>query len=114
MNDDCVFCRIAAGTLPCDRVDESERALAFRDLSPQAPVHVLLIPKEHVASAADVGAGHAELLAEMFAMAARIARREGLGQGWRLVTNVGPHAGQSVHHLHLHLLGGRPMQWPPG
>ena len=86
-----------------------------KDIQPQAPTHVLLIPKQHVAaSAAEIGLEHGALLGELFAMAARIAQREGLAKGWRLVTNVGPEAGQSVHHLHLHLLGGRPMHWPPG
>jgi histidine triad (HIT) family protein len=111
---DCLFCKIAAGSIPCQKVDETEQVLAFRDINPQAPTHVLLIPKEHVAeSASDLGAQHAGLLAELFLLASKIAKREGL-RGWRLVTNVGPEAGQSVFHLHLHLLGGRPMRWPPG
>jgi histidine triad (HIT) family protein len=112
---ECLFCKIVAGTIPSEKVDETDNVLAFRDVGPQAPTHVLLIPKRHVAdSAADLGASHAALLADLFGLAARVAKREGLTQGWRLVTNVGPHAGQSVHHLHVHLLGGRPMQWPPG
>jgi histidine triad (HIT) family protein len=112
---DCLFCRIAAGEIPCDKVDETEHTLAFRDIHPQAPTHVLLIPKRHAAaSAADVGPAQGELLGDLFALAARIAQAEGLAQGWRLVTNVGEHAGQTVHHLHVHLLGGRPMRWPPG
>lgn len=111
----CLFCRIAAGEIPAERVAESEHTLAFRDIQPQAPTHVLLIPKRHVASsAAELGAAHGEALADLFALAARVAKDEGLEQGWRLVTNVGPHAGQSVPHLHVHLLGGRPLQWPPG
>jgi histidine triad (HIT) family protein len=101
--------------IPCDRVAETEHVLAFRDIQPQAPTHVLLIPKSHVAdSAAGVGQGHASLLAEMFAVAAKIAAAEGLSRGWRLVTNVGEDGGQSVPHLHLHLLGGRALGWPPG
>ena len=112
---DCIFCRIAQGEIPAQRVDETERVLAFRDIQPQAPTHLLLIPKQHVAgSAAELDAGHAELLGELFMLAARLAEREGLTQGWRLVTNVGQDAGQSVHHLHFHLLGGRSMRWPPG
>ena len=112
---DCLFCRIAAGEIPVKKVDESERVLAFRDVNPQAPTHVLLIPKAHDASsAAELGAPHAAMLAELFALAAKIAKSEGLDQGWRLVTNVGAHAGQTVHHLHVHLIGGRPMSWPPG
>lgn len=112
---DCIFCRIAAGEIPARRVAESAQVLAFQDVNPQAPTHVLLIPKQHVvASAAELGARHGALLGEMFELAASIARDQKLDQGWRLVTNVGPHAGQTVLHLHLHLLGGRPMQWPPG
>ena len=112
---DCVFCRIAAGTIPARRVAEGPNVSAFRDAAPQAPTHVLLIPKAHVASsAADLGAAHGALLGEVFALAAEVARAEGLERGWRLVTNVGDHGGQSVHHLHVHLLGGRPLGWPPG
>ena len=111
----CIFCRIASGEIPSQRVDETPHAVAFRDIQPQAPTHILLIPREHVAaSAGEIGVGHAALLGEMFELAARIARSEGLDRGWRLVTNVGPDAGQTVPHLHFHLLGGRPMQWPPG
>ena len=112
---DCLFCRIARGEIPAQKVAESERALAFRDIAPQAPTHVLIIPREHVAdSAAGLDDRHAGLLGEIFALAARIARDEGLAHGWRLVTNVGEHGGQSVPHLHLHLLGGRALAWPPG
>jgi histidine triad (HIT) family protein len=112
---DCIFCKIAAGTIPSTKVEESANVYAFRDIQPQAPTHVLLIPKKHlVASAADIGSEHGAVLAEVFALAARIARSERLQGGWRLVTNVGPDAGQSVLHLHFHLLGGRAMQWPPG
>jgi histidine triad (HIT) family protein len=112
---ECLFCRMVAGDFPYNRVDESDRVLAFRDINPQAPTHVLLIPKEHVAaSAAELGSQHGELLGELFALASRIAKEEGLNRGWRLVTNVGNDAGQSVPLLHVHLLGGRPMGWPPG
>ncbi len=112
---DCIFCRIASGSIPSTKVADSEHVLAFRDLNPQAPTHVLLIPKTHVAdSAAGLGPAQAALLGELFALAAQVAREEQLERGWRLVTNVGDHAGQSVPHLHFHLLGGRPMQWPPG
>ena len=112
---DCLFCRIVAGEIPSTKVAETDRVLAFRDVRPVAPTHVLLIPKEHVAtSAADLDAAHGALLGELFALATRIARDEGLERGWRLVTNVGPDAGQTVHHLHVHLIGGRPMEWPPG
>ena len=112
---DCLFCSIAAGSVPSEKVDETEQVLAFRDINPRAPIHVLLIPKKHVASsAADIASEHAGVLAELFALAARVARKEGLLGGWRLVTNVGADAGQSVFHLHFHLLGGRLMRWPPG
>src|SRR5262245_57062895 len=112
---DCLFCRIASGDLPATKVGETEKVVAFRDVNPQAPTHVLLIPKQHVAdSAATLDGAHAEMLAELFALAARIATAEGLTGGWRLVTNVGRGAGQSVFHFHVHLLGGRPLGWPPG
>lgn len=112
---DCLFCRIVAGEIPSGRVAETAHVLAFRDIQPQAPTHVLLIPKAHAAdSAADLRADHGALLAEMFELAAKIAADEGLERGWRLVTNVGEDGGQSVGHLHLHLLGGRAMRWPPG
>ena len=112
---DCLFCEIAAGKHPATIVGETTHVLAFRDNNPQAPTHVLLIPREHVAdSAADLGPQHAVMLQELFALAAKIARQERLELGWRLVTNVGPEAGQSVYHLHFHLLGGRPLRWPPG
>jgi histidine triad (HIT) family protein len=112
---DCIFCKIVDGSIPSTKVEESANVYAFRDIQPQAPTHVLLIPRKHiVASAADIGFEHGAVLAEIFALASRIAQREGLDGGWRLVTNVGPDAGQSVLHLHFHLLGGRAMQWPPG
>jgi histidine triad (HIT) family protein len=111
----CLFCRIARGEIPANKVAENEHALAFRDIHPQAPTHVLVIPKQHlVDSAADLDASHAPVLAAMFEMAAQVAKSEGLDLGWRVVTNVGSEAGQSVFHLHLHVLGGRPMKWPPG
>ena len=112
---DCLFCKIASGAIPSRKVDETAQVLAFRDINPQAPTHVVLIPKQHVAdSAAELDARHGAMLAELFELATRIADAEGLDRGWRLVTNVGDHAGQTVHHLHVHLLGGRPMSWPPG
>jgi histidine triad (HIT) family protein len=111
---DCLFCRIVAGEIPAKVVHESDAVLAFRDVNPQAPTHILLIPKEHVVSVADLEEEHDEVLGELLRAAAHLARAEGLSTGWRLVTNVGPDAGQSVHHLHFHLLGGRGMGWPPG
>jgi len=112
---DCIFCRIASGEIPATKIAETEHVLAFRDANPQAPTHVLLIPKQHVAdSAATLNAAHAPMLAELFALAARVATAEGLTGGWRLVTNVGRGAGQSVFHFHVHLMGGRALGWPPG
>jgi histidine triad (HIT) family protein len=112
---DCIFCQIVAGKIAAKKVGETTHVYAFRDNKPQAPTHVLLIPREHVAdSAADLGPQHAVMLTELFGLAAKIAHDERLELGWRLVTNVGPEAGQSVYHLHFHLLGGRPLRWPPG
>jgi histidine triad (HIT) family protein len=111
----CIFCKVAAREVPADIVRESDRMVAFRDLDPKAPTHILLIPKEHIASLAEIEDGHGALLADIAQAAAQLARAEGIAEdGWRLVTNVGPNAGQSVVHLHFHLLGGRPMAWPPG
>jgi histidine triad (HIT) family protein len=111
----CLFCKIVAGEIPAQVLRETERTLAFRDIDPKAPTHVLLIPKEHLASVADVTDDHGDLLADLMQSAAHLAHTEGIDEdGWRLVTNVGPGAGQSVFHLHFHLLGGRPMTWPPG
>jgi histidine triad (HIT) family protein len=113
--EDCLFCRIAAKELEADVVHSSDEVVAFRDINPGAPTHILIIPKEHIESARALRDRHAELLAEIFQVAEHLAKAEGVERtGWRLVTNVGPHAGQSVHHLHFHLLGGRPMAWPPG
>ena len=112
---DCLFCKIVAEEIPADVIHSSDRVLAFRDTNPQAPTHVLLIPKEHVRSMRELGEDHAEILAELFSTAAHIARAERVDEtGWRVVGNVGRDAGQSVDHLHFHLLGGRPMKWPPG
>ena len=111
----CLFCRIAAREIPADIVRESDRLVAFRDTNPQASTHILLIPKEHVRSIAEIEEGHGDMLADVAQAAAQLAQAEGIAEsGWRLVTNVGPEAGQSVFHLHFHLLGGRPMAWPPG
>jgi len=115
VDTDCLFCKIAAREIPADVVHESDTILAFRDIQPKAPTHILLIPKEHLASLADVGAHHADVLAELMRVATHLAEAEGIdASGWRLVTNIGPDAGQSVAHLHFHLLGGRQMAWPPG
>lgn len=112
---DCLFCRIVAGEIPSSRVREDDTILAIRDIAPRAPTHILILPKGHVASAADLTAEHAALLGRIFAAAAEIARSEGLAErGYRVVTNVGTWGGQSVDHLHFHLMGGRAFDWPPG
>jgi len=113
--NDCLFCRIVRGEVPSERVHEDETVVAFRDIAPRAPTHVLVIPRQHIESAAELGETHGPLLGRLFEVAADVARREGIEErGYRIVTNVGPDAGQSVPHLHLHVLGGRPMTWPPG
>ena len=111
---DCLFCKIAAGTIPVTRLYEDEQVLAFPDINPQAPVHVLLIPKQHIASLAQTTKEDAALLGHLLAAAAEVAQQQGLVNGYRLVINTGPDGGQTVDHLHVHLLGGRPMHWPPG
>ena len=112
---DCLFCRIGRGEIPSERVHDDDTVIAFQDIAPRAPTHVLVIPREHIDSAADLTEAHGALLGRLFAVAADVARREGIEHGgYRIVTNVGPDAGQSVPHLHLHVLGGRPMTWPPG
>lgn len=113
MSQDCIFCKIGAGEIPADVVYSDDELIAFRDINPQAPVHILIIPRLHAGSIAsvtpDVPTAH------MLMVAAQVARDEGIEEsGYRLVLNVGPHAGESVPHLHLHLLGGRQMAWPPG
>ena len=108
----CLFCEIAAGNIPSAKVYEDELVYAFRDIAPQAPVHVLIIPKKHIESAQALRAEDDALLCHMFACARRIAESEGVAaSGYRLITNVGDDAGQSVHHLHLHLIGGKALKW---
>ncbi|HJP71765.1 MAG TPA: histidine triad nucleotide-binding protein [Candidatus Limnocylindria bacterium] len=111
---DCLFCRIVAGDIPSDRVFEDDEVIAFRDINPQAPTHVLAIPRRHIADASALAETDGPLLARLFGVLRDVADAEGLHDGYRIVTNVGPDAGQTVFHLHLHLLGGRPMSWPPG
>ena len=111
---DCLFCKIAAGTIPVDRVYEDDLVLAFPDINPQAPQHLLIIPKQHLTSTKEALAEHTPMLGRLLATAAQVAETKELSNGYRLVINTGPDGGQTVHHLHLHLLGGRPMHWPPG
>jgi histidine triad (HIT) family protein len=113
--ESCLFCRIAAGEIPAKMVRSEEDVVAFRDVNPQAPLHVLVIPRRHIPSVAALEAADAELVGRLFLVARDIAREEGVEQaGYRLVMNVGPAAGQSVPHVHLHVLGGRELDWPPG
>jgi len=111
---DCLFCRIIRGEIPCRKVHEDDHVLAFEDIHPQAPTHVLVIPKRHFAGLKEAEAADAEIIGRCHLAAAQIARQRKIEQGYRTVLNVGPGAGQSVFHLHVHLLGGRPLMWPPG
>jgi histidine triad (HIT) family protein len=111
----CLFCRIVAGELPSTQVASDDQVIAIRDIAPRAPTHILLLPREHIASASDLTDDHAALLGRLFAMSAELARSEGIADGgYRVVTNVGTWGGQSVDHLHFHLMGGRAFSWPPG
>jgi histidine triad (HIT) family protein len=111
---DCLFCRIVRGELPTRKIYEDDRALAFNDINPQAPMHVLIIPKKHIVGLKEATSEDAELIGYCHLLAAKIARDRGMEEGYRTVYNVGPKAGQSVFHLHLHLIGGRNLNWPPG
>jgi histidine triad (HIT) family protein len=115
MTDDCLFCRIVAGELPAERLHDDDLVIAIRDIAPRAPTHILLIPKRHIASAAELRESDGPMLGRLFAVAADLARAGGLEEdGYRLVSNVGRWGGQSVDHLHVHLMGGRAFTWPPG
>jgi len=117
---DCLFCRMVAGEIPADVVHETDRVFAFRDINPQAPTHVLVIPKDHHPTAGALVAADPGLLGDVVTAAHAVARQEGLVSdggtepGYRLVANTGPQAGQTVHHVHFHVLGGRGLGWPPG
>lgn len=113
-SSDCLFCKIVAGTIPAKRVFEDEQSIAFADINPQAPTHLLIIPKDHLTSLAHAAAEHAKLLGHLVFVGTDLARTHGLDKGYRLVINTGDDGGQTVGHLHLHLLGGRHMTWPPG
>ena len=112
---DCLFCRIIAGEIPADRLHDDDLVVAIRDIAPRAPTHILLMPRRHVASAAELTDADGPMLGRLFTVAADLARLEGIADGgYRLVSNVGRWGGQTVDHLHVHLMGGRPFDWPPG
>ncbi len=111
---DCIFCKIANGDIPASKVYEDDKILAFKDLEPQAPVHILIIPKEHIKWALDINEENSAVIAHIFSKIPLIAKEQGLTDGFRIVNNCGEEAGQSVHHIHFHLLGGRDFTWPPG
>ena len=111
----CLFCKIASGEIPATKVHEDEQFIAFRDINPQAPTHVLIIPRRHIEKLTDLSESDGELIGQMQLLANKIAEQEGIVEGgFRTVFNCGEGAGQSVWHIHMHLLGGRPMTWPPG
>jgi histidine triad (HIT) family protein len=113
--ENCIFCKIAAGLIPSNKVYEDESIFAFRDINPEAPVHILIIPKKHISSVNDLELGDEELIGKIFITAKKIAKDEGISEsGFRIVTNCGRDGGQTVPHLHFHILGGRNLKWPPG
>jgi histidine triad (HIT) family protein len=114
VNHQCIFCRIIAGQAPAAKVYEDDEVYAFRDSNPQAPIHILVVPKQHIARLADVTPEDAPLMGQMIYAARKIAEHEGFADGFRVVINNGSQSGQSVYHVHLHLLAGRRMTWPPG
>ena len=111
---DCIFCKIACGEIPATKVYEDETVVAFNDLEPQAPTHILIIPKMHIASADEINEANSAVVAHIFEVAAKIAKEKGLSNGYRIVNNCGADGGQTVKHLHFHLMGGRQFGWPAG
>lgn len=114
MSDDCLFCKIIAGDIPADKLYEDDDLFAFWDISPQAPKHFLIIPKKHLVEASSLSDDDEKLMGKIMRMAAKLAADNGIGDGFRIVCNNGAKAGQLVFHIHFHVLGGRPMNWPPG
>jgi histidine triad (HIT) family protein len=110
----CIFCKIVEGQIPSTAIHQDELIYAFADIDPKAPVHILIVPREHLSSLDEADANKRALLGHLMITAADIARQKGLGEGYRVVVNTGKNGGQSVDHLHLHLLGGRQLSWPPG
>ena len=111
---DCIFCKIATGEIPNTKVYEDDLCLAFRDLNPQAPTHILVIPKDHIASVDEINESNEAVVGHIFSVIAKVAKDEGLDQGYRVVSNIGEQGQQTVPHLHFHIIGGRDMTWPPG
>jgi len=112
---DCLFCKIIAGEIPSEKVYEDDKVYAFRDIQPQAPVHILIVPKEHIASANELNENNAGVLSDIYLAAKKLAEKEGIAaDGYRIVNNCGVNGGQTVNHLHFHMLGGRSLAWPPG
>ena len=111
---DCLFCKIINGEIPSNKVYEDDQVFAFRDIEPQAPTHILIIPKQHIKSAAEIDESNSAVVVHIFEVAAKIAKQEGLDDGFRIVNNCGDIAGQTVKHLHFHLMGGREFGWPAG
>jgi len=113
--NECLFCKMVSGVIPCDKVHENEYVLAFRDIDPKAPTHILIIPKKHITTLNEINENDQELLGELLLTAKKIAKDEGIDtSGYRTVFNCNSDGGQTVFHIHMHLLGGRPMAWPPG
>ncbi|MDR7870183.1 MAG: histidine triad nucleotide-binding protein [Tissierellaceae bacterium] len=112
--DDCLFCKIIKGEIPSQFVYEDEKIVVFKDINPQAPVHLLLIPKEHIESAFDINKDNSYLIGHIFEVASKLAKENNLEQGYRIVNNCKEHGGQTVNHIHFHLMGGRQMLWPAG
>ena len=110
---DCLFCKIAAGEIPSNKVYEDEQVYAFYDIDPQAPTHFLVIPKTHIQSVSEINGENSSVVAHIFEVIAKLAKEQGM-ESYRVVSNIGEQAGQSVHHLHFHVLSGRDMTWPPG
>jgi len=113
--NECLFCKMVSGVIPCDKVHENENVLAFRDIDPKAPTHILIIPKKHITTLNEINENDQDLLGELLLTAKKIAKDEGIDtSGYRTVFNCNSDGGQTVFHIHMHLLGGRPMTWPPG
>ncbi|MCF7797100.1 MAG: histidine triad nucleotide-binding protein [Candidatus Marinimicrobia bacterium] len=114
MEENCIFCKLIAGEMPVEKLYEDEEVMAFNDINPQAPTHFLVIPKQHIAKPGEIGDGDEPLVGKLIHRATRLAHKLGLGNGYRMVINHGDDGGQTVFHLHVHVMGGRRMLWPPG